>query len=156
MKNIYVVMKSCGQYEDRFDNPVKAFTDKNKAEAFAKEKQKYYDELDEKFRAIDFDVQEKKDNMFDRYLKDTNKEMYDAYMKAMDSDGEAMNFNWNEYYEKEQYFHNNSELINKYAEICELTDDERNAIAVYDEYNYNDYDGLPYYYVSHIEVELEE
>ena len=83
MKKIYIVMESCGQYEDRFESPVKAFTDKNKAEAFVEEKQKYYDELDEKYSAIDIDIQEKMTQLFNRYLKDTDKEMYDAYLKAM-------------------------------------------------------------------------
>lgn len=156
MKKIYIVMESCGQYEDRFESPVKAFTDKNKAEAFVEEKQKYYDELDEKYSAIDIDIQEKMTQLFNRYLKDTDKEMYDAYLKAIDLDVEAKNFNWDEYYEKESDFHDNSELVNKYMDICKLTDDERNAIAVYKEYEDNNYDGLPYFYVSHKELELED
>lgn len=156
MKKIYIVMESYGQYEDRFDSPVKAFTDKNKAKAFVEEKQKYYDELDEKYSAIDIDIQEKMTQLFNRYLKDTDKEMYDAYLKAIDLDVEAKNFNWDEYYEKELDFHDNSELVNKYMDICKLTDDERNAIAVYKEYEDNNYDGLPYFYVSHKELELED
>ena len=122
MKKIYIVMESYGQYEDRIESPVKAFTDKNKAKAFVEEKQKYYDELDEKYSAIDIDIQEKMTQLFNRYLKDTDKEMYDAYLKAIDLDVEAMNFNWDEYYEKELDFHDNSELVNKYMDICKLTD----------------------------------
>lgn len=156
MKKIYIVMESCGQYEDRFESPVKAFTDKNKAKAFVEEKQKYYDELDEKYSAIDIDIQEKMTQLFNRYLKDTDKEMYDAYLKAIDLDVEAKNFNWDEYYEKESDFHDNSELVNKYMDIYKLTDDERNAIAVYKEYEDNNYDGLPYFYVSRKELELED
>ena len=156
MKKIYIVMESYGQYEDRIESPVKAFTDKNKAKAFVEEKQKYYDELDEKYSAIDIDIQEKMTQLFNRYLKDTDKEMYDAYLKAIDLDVEAKNFNWDEYYEKELDFHDNSELVNKYMDICKLTDDERNAIAVYKEYEDNNYDGLPYFYVSHKELELED
>lgn len=156
MKQIYIVMKSTGEYEDSFDAPFKAFTDKDKADAFVDEKQKYYDDLEEKYRAIDFDVQEKMRELFDRYLQDTHKNLFEAYKKAMDAEQYDESFNWDAFYDMESDFCDNSELVNRYMDICGLSDNERNAILVNKEYRDNYEDGMPFFYVSHHVLELED
>lgn len=155
---IYIVMESTGQYEDRFERPFKAFTDKNKAEELVKKKNEYYDDLIDRYRSINFDVEEKMRTLFDRYLMDTDKEMYEAYQKADSHYNTDSEFNWNEFYDKENDFEEDNDLVKKYTEICGLTDEERDAILVYLEYEYNSHnnDGLPYYYVSRNALELEE
>ena len=158
---IYIVMESTGQYEDRFESPYKAFTSKEKADACVDKLKAYYDDLMDRYNQIDFDVQEKLNDLFDRYLQNTNNEMFVAYKKAMSETVDTISeeeFDWDLYYDIENDFKENNELVNKYADICGLSDKERNAINVYHEYSeHMDFDGsLPYFYVSHQVLDLEE
>ena len=154
-------MESTGQYEDSIERPYKAFTSQEKADACVYKLKAYYDDLVDRYNQIDFDVQEKLNELFDRYLQNTNNELFVAYKKAMSetvdtiSEGE---FDWDEYYNIEDDFKQNKELVNKYADICGLSDKERNAISIYQEYSeHMDCDGsLPYFYVSHQVLVLEE
>ena len=158
---IYIVMKSTGQYEDSFERPYKAFTSREKANACADKLKAYYDDLMDRYNQIDFDVREKLNELFDRYLQNTNNELFIAYKKAMEEPVDRIpevEFDWNEYYNIEDDFKKNKELVNKYADICGLSDKERNAINVYQEY-YEQMDGdgtLPYFYVSNQILDLEE
>jgi membrane-bound lytic murein transglycosylase len=157
---IYIVMKSTGQYEDSFESPYKAFTSQEKADACVDKLKTYYDDLMDRYNQIDFDVQEKLDDLFDRYLQNTNNELFVAYKKAMSETVDAISegeFDWDLYYDIEDDFKKNKELVNKYADICGLSDKERNAINVYHEYSEQaDCDGsLPYFYVSSHVLDLE-
>jgi hypothetical protein len=158
---IYIVMESTGQYEDSIERPYKAFTSQEKADACVYKLKAYYDDLMDRYNQIDFDVQEKLNELFDRYLQNTNNELFIAYKKAMEEPVDRIpevEFDWNEYYNIEDDFKKNKELVNKYADICGLSDKERNAINVYQEYSeHMDCDGsLPYFYVSHQVLDLEE
>jgi hypothetical protein len=153
---IYIVMKSTGQYEDSFESPYAAFTNKDKAEAFAETKNDYYHNLEEQYRAIDFDVQGKMEELFDRYLEDTNKEMFEAYKDAIKPENTKNIFNWDIYYDEQLVFYENKELFNKYLEICNVTDKEKVALEVSKEYDDASYDGMPYFYVSGHVLDLEE
>ena len=159
---IYIVMKSTGQYEDRFERPYKAFTDKEKAERLVKEKNDYYSDLGSRYMKIDIDVQTKLEEMFARYLQDTDKEIYEAYQKAIKHEewfeDVEDTFDWDGFYEKQNGFKEDKALVSKYIEICGLTDKERDAVLVYLEYEENSqyHDGLPYFYVSHHVLKLEE
>lgn len=160
-KKIHIVMKSTGEYDDSFESPYRAFTDKKKAEALAKEKNEYFSDLEERYKSIDFDVEETVDKLFIRYLQDTDSRLYEMYNKAMTSNdsNDYDEFYWENWYDKRNEFVENNELFAKYSDICNLTDDERNAIRTNIEYNkIRDENGwtMPYFYVSNKVLELEE
>ena len=158
---VYIVMKSTGQYEDSFESPYKAFTSQEKADVCVDKLKAYYDDLTDRYNQIDFDVQGKLNELFDRYLQNTNNEMFIAYKKAMTETVDSIpevEFDWDEYYDIEDNFKENKELVNKYADICGLSDKERKAISVYQEYSEQmDCDGsLPYFYVSNRVLSLDD
>jgi len=167
MKNIYIVMKSTGQYEDRFDSPEKAFISKDKAEAYVKSKKDYFDKLQERYDEIDYNVDEKIGKLFNEYLKDTDKDFYDAsvesdkaYEKYKEEngnyDGFHDTFDWDKYYELRDNFEENTDLVKKYIDKCGLSEREKEDFSIYREYHEQERDGLPYFYLSRHVLELEE
>ena len=167
MKKVYIVMKSTGQYEDRFESPQKAFTSKEKADAYVESKNNYFDKLQERYDEIDYDVDENIGKLFNEYLKDTDKNFYDASVESDKSydaykkkngnyDGFHDTFDWDRYYDLRSDFEENVELVNKYIDKCSLTEKEKEDFSVYREYHEQERDGLPHFYVSHRELELIE
>lgn len=155
-KEIYVVMKSVGQYEDRFETQEKAFLSKEKADFYVKEHQDYYEELSEKYDNIEINVDDKKEEAFHLYLKETNTQLYDVIMKAINNNdyyNSQDNENWDAYYEIRDVYEDNKKLVSEYLHKIGLTDSELEQIKVYDEYQNTYYDGLPYYYSFSVNLE---
>lgn len=166
-KQIHIVMKSTGSYEDRFESPVKAFTSKGKAEAYVSIKNEYFNNLRDRYEQIGDDTINNIERLFEEYLKDTNidfynecqksKANYEEYIKTADnSDGFADSFNWDEYYDKQSEFDKNTELVEKYADKLGLTEKEKEDIRANREYNEYGYDEIPYFYVSPHILDLED
>lgn len=153
-KKIYIVTKSSGDYDVIFERPVKAFVDNNKAEAYAEEMNDYYTKLQEKYLAIDFDINDLLFSLFDKYLENTNKEYYEEYKEASQDD--TIKFDWDKYYSDAEDFLDNKELVKKYMDICEITEREREALSIDNEYQIKCCYGKPFFYVSSSALELEE
>ncbi len=155
-KEIYVVMKSVGQYEDRFETQEKAFSSKEKADSYIKQHRDYYDELSKKYDNIEINVDDKKEEAFHLYLKETNTQLYDVIMKAINNNdyyNSQDNENWDAYYEIRDAYEDNKKLVSEYLHKIGLTDSELEQIKVYDEYQNTYYDGLPYYYSFSVNLE---
>lgn len=143
--NMYVVLKTEGQYEDTYTYPFKIFSSLEKAEAFAKEQNEYYDNLDKKYQEFGYNGSSIYNKLFDKYLETTNKELYDKTKNL----NEEHNVNWEDYYDLLNDFIDNKELIEEYSNICELSDKERETIEVYEQWNrIQDCGTMPYFHVN--------
>ena len=143
--DMYVVLKTEGQYEDTYTCPFKIFSSLEKAEAFAKEQNEYYNNLDKKYQEFGYNGSSIYNKLFDKYLETTNKELYDKTKNL----NEEHNVNWEDYYDLLNDFIDNKELIEKYSNICELSDKEKETIEVYEQWNrIQDCGTMPYFHVN--------
>ena len=174
MTNVYILMKSEGQYDSCSENAVAVFTDKSKAEKECKRLNDEMNELQDKFLSLFGNTDDIDDNgiEFAHYLEDDlavkilqceYPEYYDFYVKSnrlYDIDGNPKDIELsNKIYERIDFYSNEPAILCSYADKFNLGKEVIDKIKVYTEYvrncSYrNIYEGLPSYYVPESEIPL--
>lgn len=174
MTNVYILMKSEGQYDSRSENAVAVFTDKSKAEKECKRLNDEMNELQDKFLSLFGNTDDIADNCieFAHYLEDDlavkilqceYPEYYDFYVKSnrlydIDDNPKDIELS-NKIYERIDFYSNEPAILCSYADKFNLGKEVINKIKVYTEYvrncsYHNIYEGLPSYYVPESEIPL--
>ena len=174
MTNVYILMKSEGQYDSRSENAVAVFTDKSKAEKECKRLNDEMNELQDKFLSLFGNTDDIADNgiEFAHYLEDDlavkilqceYPEYYDFYVKSnrlydIDDNPKDIELS-NKIYERIDFYSNEPAILCSYADKFNLGKEVIDKIKVYTEYvrncSYHDiYEGLPSYYVPESEIPL--
>ena len=174
MTNVYILMKSEGQYDSRSENAVAVFTDKSKAEKECKRLNDEMNELQDKFLSLFGNNDDIADNgiEFAHYLEDNlavkilqceYPEYYDFYVKSnrlydIDDNPKDIELS-NKIYERIDFYSNEPAILCSYADKFNLGKEVIDKIKVYTEYvrncSYHDiYEGLPSYYVPESEIPL--
>ena len=174
MTNVYILMKSEGQYDSRSENAVAVFTDKSKAEKECKRLNYEMNELQDKFLSLFGNTDDIADNgiEFAHYLEDDlavkilqceYPEYYDFYVKSnrlydIDDNPKDIELS-NKIYERIDSYSNEPAILCSYADKFNLGKEVIDKIKVYTEYvrncsYHNIYEGLPSYYVPESEIPL--
>lgn len=174
MTNVYILMKSEGQYDSRSENAVAVFTDKSKAEKECKRLNDEMNELQDKFLSLFGNTDDIADNCieFAHYLEDDlavkilqceYPEYYDFYVKSnrlydIDDNPKDIELS-NKIYERIDSYSNEPAILCSYADKFNLGKEVIDKIKVYTEYvrncsYHNIYEGLPSYYVPESEIPL--
>ena len=174
MTNVYILMKSEGQYDSRSENAVAVFTDKSKAEKECKRLNYEMNELQDKFLSLFGNTDDIADNgiEFAHYLEDDlavkilqceYPEYYDFYVKSnrlydIDDNPKDIELS-NKIYERIDFYSNEPAILCSYADKFNLGKEVIDKIKVYTEYvrncsYHNIYEGLPSYYVPESEIPL--
>ena len=174
MTNVYILMKSEGQYDSRSENAVAVFTDKSKAEKECKRLNDEMNELQDKFLSLFGNTDDIADNgiEFAHYLEDDlavkilqceYPEYYDFYVKSnclydIDDNPKDIELS-NKIYERIDSYSNEPAILCSYADKFNLGKEVIDKIKVYTEYvrncsYHNIYEGLPSYYVPESEIPL--
>ena len=174
MTNVYILMRSDGQYDSRSENVVAVFTDKSKAEKECKRLNDEMNELQDKFLSLFGNTDDIADNgiEFAHYLEDDlavkilqceYPEYYDFYVKSnrlydIDDNPKDIELS-NKIYERIDFYTNEPAILCSYADKFNLGKEVINKIKVYTEYvrncsYHNIYEGLPSYYVPESEIPL--
>lgn len=174
MTNVYILMKSEGQYDSRSESAVAVFTDKSKAEKECKRLNDEMNELQDKFLSLFGNTDDIADNgiEFAHYLEDDlavkilqceYPEYYDFYVKSnrlydIDDNPKDIELS-NKIYERIDFYSNEPAILCSYADKFNLGKEVIDKIKVYTEYvrncSYHDiYEGLPSYYVPESEIPL--
>ena len=174
MTNVYILMKSEGQYDSRSENAVAVFTDKSKAEKECKRLNDEMNELQDKFLSLFGNTDDIADNgiEFAHYLEDDlavkilqceYPEYYDFYVKSnrlydIDDNPKDIELS-NKIYERIDFYSNEPAILCLYADKFNLGKKVIDKIKVYTEYvrncSYHSiYEGLPSYYVPESEIPL--
>lgn len=174
MTNVYILMKSEGQYDSCSENAVAVFTDKSKAEKECKRLNDEMNELQDKFLSLFGNTDDIVDNgiEFAHYLEDDlavkilqceYPEYYDFYVKSnrlydIDDNPKDIELS-NKIYERIDFYSNEPAILCSYADKFNLGKEVIDKIKVYTEYvrncSYrNIYEGLPSYYVPESEIPL--
>ena len=174
MTNVYILMKSEGQYDSYSENAVAVFTDKSKAEKECKRLNDEMNELQDKFLSLFGNTDDIADNgiEFAHYLEDDlavkilqceYPEYYDFYVKSnrlydIDDNPKDIELS-NKIYERIDFYSNEPAILCSYADKFNLGKEVIDKIKVYTEYvrncSYHDiYEGLPSYYVPESEIPL--
>lgn len=174
MTNVYILMKSEGQYDSRSENAVAVFTDKSKAEKECKRLNDEMNELQDKFLSLFGNTDDIADNgiEFAHYLEDDlavkilqceYPEYYDFYVKSnrlydIDDNPKDIELS-NKIYERIDSYSNEPAILCSYADKFNLGKEVIDKIKVYTEYvrncsYHNIYEGLPSYYVPESEIHL--
>lgn len=174
MTNVYILMKSEGQYDSRSENAVAVFTDKAKAEKECKRLNDEMNELQDKFLSLFGNTDDIADNgiEFAHYLEDDlavkilqceYPEYYDFYVKSnrlydIDDNPKDIELS-NKIYERIDFYSNEPAILCSYADKFNLGKEVIDKIKVYTEYvrncsYHNIYEGLPSYYVPESEIPL--
>ncbi len=174
MTNVYILMKSEGQYDSCSENAVAVFTDKSKAEKECKRLNDEMNELQDKFLSLFGNNDDIADNgiEFAHYLEDNlavkilqceYPEYYDFYVKSnrlydIDDNPKDIELS-NKIYERIDFYSNEPAILCSYADKFNLGKEVIDKIKVYTEYvrncSYHDiYEGLPSYYVPESEIPL--
>ena len=174
MTNVYILMKSEGQYDSRSENAVAVFTDKSKAEKECKRLNDEMNELQDKFLSLFGNTDDIADNgiEFAHYLEDDlavkilqceYPEYYDFYVKSnrlydIDDNPKDIELS-NKIYERIDFYSNEPAILCSYADKFNLGKEVIDKIKVYTEYVrncscHNIYEGLPSYYVPESEIPL--
>ena len=174
MTNVYILMKSEGQYDSCSENAVAVFTDKSKAEKECKRLNDEMNELQDKFLSLFGNNDDIADNgiEFAHYLEDDlavkilqceYPEYYDFYVKSnrlydIDDNPKDIELS-NKIYERIDFYSNEPAILCSYADKFNLGKEVIDKIKVYTEYvrncSYHDiYEGLPSYYVPESEIPL--
>ena len=174
MTNVYILMKSEGQYDSRSENAVAVFTDKSKAEKECKRLNDEMNELQDKFLSLFGNTDDIADNgiEFAHYLEDDlavkilqceYPEYYDFYVKSnrlydIDDNPKDIELS-NKIYERIDFYSNEPTILCSYADKFNLGKEVIDKIKVYTEYvrncsYHNIYEGLPSYYVPESEIPL--
>lgn len=174
MTNVYILMKSEGQYDSCSENAVAVFTDKSKAEKECKRLNDEMNELQDKFLSLFGNNDDIADNgiEFAHYLEDDlavkilqceYPEYYDFYVKSnrlydIDDNPKDIELS-NKIYERIDFYSNEAAILCSYADKFNLGKEVIDKIKVYTEYvrncsYHNIYEGLPSYYVPESEIPL--
>ena len=174
MTNVYILMKSEGQYDSYSENAVAVFTDKSKAEKECKRLNDEMNELQDKFLSLFGNTDDIADNgiEFAHYLEDDlavkilqceYPEYYDFYVKSnrlydIDDNPKDIELS-NKIYERIDSYSNEPAILCSYADKFNLGKEVIDKIKVYTEYvrncsYHNIYEGLPSYYVPESEIPL--
>ena len=174
MTNVYILMKSEGQYDSRSENAVAVFTDKSKAEKECKRLNDEMNKLQDKFLSLFGNTDDIADNgiEFAHYLEDDlavkilqceHPEYYDFYVKSsrlsdIDDNPKDIELS-NKIYERIDFYSNEPAILCSYADKFNLGKEVIDKIKVYTEYvrncsYHNIYEGLPSYYVPESEIPL--
>ena len=174
MTNVYILMKSEGQYDSRSESAVAVFTDKSKADKECKRLNDEMNELQDKFLSLFGNTDDIADNgiEFAHYLEDDlavkilqceYPEYYDFYVKSnrlydIDDNPKDIELS-NKIYERIDFYSNEPAILCSYADKFNLGKEVIDKIKVYTEYvrncSYHDiYEGLPSYYVPESEIPL--
>lgn len=174
MTNVYILMKSEGQYDSCSENAVAVFTDKEKAEKECKRLNDEMNELQDKFLSLFGNNDDIADNgiEFAHYLEDDlavkilqceYPEYYDFYVKSnrlydIDDNPKDIELS-NKIYERIDFYSNEPAILCSYADKFNLGKEVIDKIKVYTEYvrncsYHNIYEGLPSYYVPESEIPL--
>lgn len=174
MTNVYILMKSEGQYDSCSENAVAVFTDKSKAEKECKRLNDEMNELQDKFLSLFGNNDDIADNgiEFAHYLEDDlavkilqceYPEYYDFYIKSnrlydIDDNPKDIELS-NKIYERIDFYSNEPAILCSYADKFNLGKEVIDKIKVYTEYvrncsYHNIYEGLPSYYVPESEIPL--
>ena len=174
MTNVYILMKSEGQYDSHSENAVAVFTDKSKAEKECKRLNDEMNELQDKFLSLFGNTDDIADNgiEFAHYLEDDlavkilqceYPEYYDFYVKSnrlydIDDNPKDIELS-NKIYERIDFYSNEPAILCSYADKFNLGKEVIDKIKVYTEYvrncsYHNIYEGLPSYYVPESEIPL--
>lgn len=174
MTNVYILMKSEGQYDSRSEDAVAVFTDKSKAKEECKRLNDEMDELQDKYMALFGDPDDIDDNgtEFANYLEDDlavkilqceHPEYYNFYIKSnrlndIDDNPKDIELS-NKVYERIDFYTNEPAILCSYAGKFNLGKEVIDKIKVYTEYKrkssyHNIYEGLPSYYVPESEIPL--
>lgn len=174
MTNVYILMKSEGQYDSCSENAVAVFTDKSKAENECKRLNDEMNELQDKFLSLFGNTDDIADNgiEFAHYLEDDlavkilqceYPEYYDFYVKSnrlydIDDNPKDIELS-NKIYERIDFYSNEPAILCSYADKFNLGKEVIDKIKVYTEYvrncsYHNIYEGLPSYYVPESEIPL--
>lgn len=174
MTNVYILMKSEGQYDSRSENAVAVFTDKSKAEKECKRLNDEMNELQDKFLSLFGNTDDIADNgiEFAHYLEDDlavkilqceYPEYYDFYVKSnrlydIDDNPKDIELS-NKIYERIDFYSNEPAILCSYADKFNLGKEVIDKIKVYTEYvrncsYHNIYEGIPSYYVPESEIPL--
>lgn len=174
MTNVYILMKSEGQYDSYSENAVAVFTDKSKAEKECKRLNDEMNELQDKFLSLFGNTDDIADNgiEFAHYLEDDlavkilqceYPEYYDFYVKSnrlydIDDNPKDIELS-NKIYERIDFYSNEPAILCSYADKFNLGKEVIDKIKVYTEYvrncsYHNIYEGLPSYYVPESEIPL--
>ena len=174
MTNVYILMKSEGQYDSRSESAVAVFTDKSKADKECKRLNDEMNELQDKFLSLFGNNDDIADNgiEFAHYLEDDlavkilqceYPEYYDFYVKSnrlydIDDNPKDIELS-NKIYERIDFYSNEPAILCSYADKFNLGKEVIDKIKVYTEYvrncSYHDiYEGLPSYYVPESEIPL--
>lgn len=174
MTNVYILMKSEGQYDSCSENAVAVFTDKAKAEKECKRLNDEMNELQDKFLSLFGNTDDIADNgiEFAHYLEDDlavkilqceYPEYYDFYVKSnrlydIDDNPKDIELS-NKIYERIDFYSNEPAILCSYADKFNLGKEVIDKIKVYTEYvrncsYHNIYEGLPSYYVPESEIPL--
>lgn len=174
MTNVYILMKSEGQYDSCSENAVAVFTDKSKAEKECKRLNDEMNELQDKFLSLFGNNDDIVDNgiEFAHYLEDDlavkilqceYPEYYDFYAKSnrlydIDDNPKDIELS-NKIYERIDFYSNEPAILCSYADKFNLGKEVIDKIKVYTEYvrncsYHNIYEGLPSYYVPESEIPL--
>lgn len=174
MTNVYILMKSEGQYDSRSENAVAVFTDKSKAEKECKRLNDEMNELQDKFLSLFGNTDDIADNgiEFAHYLEDDlavkilqceYPEYYDFYVKSnrlydIDDNPKDIELS-NKIYKRIDFYSNEPAILCSYADKFNLGKEVIDKIKVYTEYvrncsYHNIYEGLPSYYVPESEIPL--
>ena len=174
MTNVYILMKSEGQYDSCSENAVAVFTDKSKAEKECKRLNDEMNELQDKFLSLFGNTDDIADNgiEFAHYLEDDlavkilqceYPEYYDFYVKSnrlydIDDNPKDIELS-NKIYKRIDFYSNEPAILCSYADKFNLGKEVIDKIKVYTEYvrncsYHNIYEGLPSYYVPESEIPL--
>ena len=174
MTNVYILMKSEGQYDSYSENAVAVFTDKSKAEKECKRLNDEMNELQDKFLSLFGNTDDIADNgiEFAHYLEDDlavkilqceYPEYYDFYVKSnrlydIDDNPKDIELS-NKIYERIDFYSNEPAILCSYADKFNLGKEVIDKIKVYTEYvrncsYHNIHEGLPSYYVPESEIPL--
>lgn len=174
MTNVYILMKSEGQYDSCSENAVAVFTDKSKAEKECKRLNDEMNELQDKFLSLFGNTDDIADNgiEFAHYIEDDlavkilqceYPEYYDFYVKSnrlydIDDNPKDIELS-NKIYERIDFYSNEPAILCSYADKFNLGKEVIDKIKVYTEYvrncsYHNIYEGLPSYYVPESEIPL--
>ena len=174
MTNVYILMKSEGQYDSCSENAVAVFTDKSKAEKECKRLNDEMNELQDKFLSLFGNTDDIDDNgiEFAHYLEDDlavkilqceYPEYYDFYVKSnrlydIDDNPKDIELS-NKIYKRIDFYSNEPAILCSYADKFNLGKEVIDKIKVYTEYvrncSYrNIYEGLPSYYVPESGIPL--
>ena len=174
MTNVYILMKSEGQYDSYSENAVAVFTDKSKAEKECKRLNDEMNELQDKFLSLFGNTDDIADNgiEFAHYLEDDlavkilqceYPEYYDFYVKSnrlydIDDNPKDIELS-NKIYERIDFYSNEPAILCSYADKFNLGKEVIDKIKAYTEYvrncsYHNIYEGLPSYYVPESEIPL--